>query len=119
MRVPRVLRQLRAVHGYTYDEVEDRTGLSQQLLFDMEYKDRRLTLDQLILLAECYRVSAGDVLGIDGAEFSGDVHGSCGLEVESFAPRNSGGPPGGGSEGLGACWPETVVGDVELLELRD
>lgn len=64
-RVSAVLRELRAVHGFTYEQVHERTGLTQQLLFDMEYKDRRLTLDELGLLASCYQVSVGDVLGID------------------------------------------------------
>ena len=41
------------------------SGLSQQLLYDVEYGDRRLLLHELILLAECYGVSADDVLGVD------------------------------------------------------
>lgn len=71
-RVAALLRQLRAVHGFTYEQVHEATGLSQQLLFDMEYKDRRLTLDELRGLAQCYQVSAGDILGveIDGPEAS-------------------------------------------------
>jgi hypothetical protein len=64
-RVAEILRQLRAAHHLTYEQVQTRTGLSQQLLFDVEYKERRLTLDELRLLAECYQVSTGDVLGID------------------------------------------------------
>ena len=64
-RVSSLLRQLRAVHGYSYAEVQTKTGLSQQLLFDVEYKDRRLTLEQLGALAACYQVSTGDILGIE------------------------------------------------------
>lgn len=64
-RVADLMRQLRAVHGYTYEEIQNETGLSQQLLFDFEFKDRRLTLDELRLLATMYGVSAGDVLGIE------------------------------------------------------
>jgi len=64
-RVAALLRQLRAVHGFSYAQVQEATGLSQQLLFDMEYKDRRLTFAELRALAQCYQVSAGDILGID------------------------------------------------------
>jgi hypothetical protein len=64
-RVSDLLRQLRAAHGLSYEQVNERTGLSQQLLFDVEFKDRRLTLDEIRLLADCYHVSAGDLLGID------------------------------------------------------
>lgn len=64
-RVSATLRQLRAARSLSYDAIRERTGLSQQLLYDIEYGDRRLTLDELILLAECYGVSADDVLGID------------------------------------------------------
>ncbi|NJN81251.1 MAG: helix-turn-helix domain-containing protein [Caldilineaceae bacterium] len=64
-RVSSLLRQLRAAYGYSYEQIQERTGLSQQLLFDVEYRDRRLTLEELRLLADCYHVSAGDILGID------------------------------------------------------
>ena len=73
-RVAALLRQLRAVHGYSYEQVQDMSGLSQQLLFDVEYKERRLTLAELRALAQCYQVSAGDILGveIDGPSRLGD-----------------------------------------------
>lgn len=64
-RVAALLRELRAVHGFTYEQIQNETGLSQQVLFDMEFKDRRLTLDELRLLATMYGVSVGDVLGIE------------------------------------------------------
>ncbi len=67
-RVSALLRQLRAARGYSYEEVSERTGLSQQLLFDVEYKDRRLTLEELRLLAACYQVQVEDILGIDLTE---------------------------------------------------
>jgi hypothetical protein len=64
-RVSAILSQLRATHGYTYAQVQDKTGLSQQLLFDVEYKERRLSLDELRRLAQCYGVGVNDMLGID------------------------------------------------------
>lgn len=64
-RVAATLRQLRAARGLSYDDIRTQTGLSQQLLYDIEYRDRRLTLDELRLLATCYGVSADDVLGVD------------------------------------------------------
>jgi len=64
-RVALLLRQIRAAAGMTYAQVQTDTGLSQQLLFDVEFKDRRLTLDELRRLAECYRVSINDILGAD------------------------------------------------------
>jgi hypothetical protein len=64
-RVSDLLRQLRAAHGLSYEQVHDRTGLSQQLLFDVEFKDRRLALDELRRLADCYQVTVDDLLGID------------------------------------------------------
>ena len=64
-RVGALLQQLRATYGYTYAQVQEKTGLSQQLLFDVEYKERRLTLDELRLLAQCYEIGVNDVLGID------------------------------------------------------
>ncbi len=64
-RISDLLRQLRAAHGFTYEQVHDLTGLSQQLLFDTEFKDRRLSLREIQLLAQCYQVSVDDLLGID------------------------------------------------------
>ena len=64
-RVAQVLLQLRASRQFTYEQVREKTGLPQQLLFDVEYKDRRLTLSELAALAECYDVSVNDILGID------------------------------------------------------
>ncbi|HQY90971.1 helix-turn-helix transcriptional regulator [Caldilinea sp.] len=75
--VSATLRQLRAARHLSYDAIRERTGLSQQLLYDVEYRNRRLTLDELRLLAECYGVSADDVLGVnvesqwDGNHISG------------------------------------------------
>jgi hypothetical protein len=64
-RVSDLLRQLRAAHGLSYEEVSERTGLTQQLLFDVEFKDRRLTLEEIRRLADCYQVSVNDLVGID------------------------------------------------------
>ncbi|MCS6828755.1 MAG: helix-turn-helix transcriptional regulator [Caldilinea sp.] len=64
-RVSAALRQLRAARSLSYDAVRERTGLSQQLLYEVEYGSRRLTLGELMLLAECYGVSADDILGVD------------------------------------------------------
>jgi hypothetical protein len=64
-RVSDLLRQLRAAQGLTYEQVNERSGLSQQLLFDVEFKDRRLSLDEIRRLADCYQVSVNDLLGID------------------------------------------------------
>ncbi|MGL4650714.1 MAG: helix-turn-helix domain-containing protein [Caldilineaceae bacterium] len=64
-RIGQVLRQLRAAHGFSYEELQARTGLSQQTLFDLEFKDRRLSLAELRLLADCFDISVGDLLGIE------------------------------------------------------
>lgn len=64
-RVSATLRQLRAARGLSYDAIREQTGLTQQLLYDVEYRDRRLTLDELRLLAACYGISVDDVLGVD------------------------------------------------------
>ena len=64
-RVALMLRQLRAAYGLTYSQVQADTGLAQQVLFDVEFKDRRLTLAELRLLAECYKISISDILGVD------------------------------------------------------
>ncbi len=64
-RVAATLRQLRAARGLSYDAIRTQTGLSQQLLYDVEYRDRRLTLAELRLLVTCYGVSVDDVLGVD------------------------------------------------------
>jgi DNA-binding Xre family transcriptional regulator len=64
-RVSEMLRQLRATRGLTYEQVRETTGLAPQLLYDMEYRDRRLTLAELQRLAQCYEVSVNDLLGID------------------------------------------------------
>ena len=63
-RVALILRQLRAANGMTYAQVQSDTGLSQQLLFDMEFGERRLTLDELSMLATCYNASVDDILGV-------------------------------------------------------
>lgn len=64
-RISTTLRQLRAVHGFSYEDVAANTGLSKQTLFDLEYKERRLSLDELRLLAACYHVHEDDILGVD------------------------------------------------------
>ena len=64
-RISQMLSQLRAARGLSYDQVRQQTGLSMQLLYDMEYRDRRLTVDELRRLAVCYDVGVNDVLGID------------------------------------------------------
>ncbi len=64
-RVSELLRQLRAALGLSYAEVQLATGLSQQMLYDVEFKDRRLTLEELRLLADCYGVGVNDLLGVD------------------------------------------------------
>jgi hypothetical protein len=64
-RVSDLLRQLRAAQNLSYEQVQEQTGLSQQLLFDVEFKDRRLSLDEVRKLAECYQVSVDDLLGVD------------------------------------------------------
>lgn len=63
--VSNMLRQLRAARGYSYEALASESGLSQQFLFDIEYKERRLTLDELRILAACYQVSINDLLGVD------------------------------------------------------
>jgi hypothetical protein len=64
-RVSEILRQLRTTRSLSYEQVREKTGLSQQLLYDVEYKDRRLSLAELAALAMCYEVSINDILGID------------------------------------------------------
>lgn len=64
-RVSDTLRQLRATRGLSYEQVREKTGLPPQLLYDVEYRDRRLTLAELQRLARCYEVSVNDLLGID------------------------------------------------------
>jgi hypothetical protein len=64
-RISLILRQLRAAHGLTYAQIQAQTGFSQQFLFDIEFKDRRLTLDELRTLAQCYGVHVNDMLGVD------------------------------------------------------
>jgi DNA-binding transcriptional regulator YiaG len=64
-RVNNSLRQLRAASGLSYADVAAQTGLTQQMLFDVEYKERRLTLAELRLLATCYDVGINDLLGVD------------------------------------------------------
>lgn len=64
-RVAALLRQLRAAHNLSYEEIQERTGLSQQLLYDVEYKDRHLRVNELRILAACYGISVGDILGVE------------------------------------------------------
>ncbi len=64
-RVSEILRQLRATRGLSYEQVREQTGLTQQTIYDMEYKDRRLTVGELAALAKCYEVNINDILGID------------------------------------------------------
>ncbi len=64
-RVSNILRQLRAASGFSYEDVATQTGLTKQLLFDVEYKERRLTLDELRKLAAAYEIGIDDILGVD------------------------------------------------------
>ena len=64
-RIALMLRHLRGIHGLTYAQVQTDTGLSQQVLFDVEFGERRLSLSELALLAACYQVSINDILGVD------------------------------------------------------
>jgi len=64
-RVSNILRQLRAAGGLSYEDVAAQTGLSKQILFDVEYKERRLTLEELRKLAAAYQIGIDDILGVD------------------------------------------------------
>jgi hypothetical protein len=64
-RISQTLSQLRAARGLAYEQVRQETGLPMQVIYDVEYRDRRLTLEELRLLAACYDVSVNDILGID------------------------------------------------------
>lgn len=64
-RISQTLRQLRAAHGLSYEEIQERTGISQQVLFDLEFRDRRLSLTELRVLAACFGVGVNDIIGID------------------------------------------------------
>lgn len=64
-RIAHLLRQLRAAHDLSYAQIQTDTGLSQQMLFDVEYGSRRISLDELELLAACFGVSVNDILGVD------------------------------------------------------
>ncbi len=64
-RISQTLSQLRAARGLAYEQVRQQTGLSMQVIYDVEYRDRRLTVDELRLLAACYDVSVNDILGVD------------------------------------------------------
>lgn len=64
-RISQTLSQLRAARGFTYEQVRQATGLPMQLLYDVEYRERRLTLEEVRRLALCYAVSVNDLLGVD------------------------------------------------------
>ena len=64
-RLSIALRQLRAAYGLSYEDMQVQTGLSQQLLWDIEYKGHRLTLAELNKLAACFDMTASDLLGVD------------------------------------------------------
>jgi hypothetical protein len=64
-QVSQLLRQLRAAYGLSYAQIQEQTGLTQQVLFDCEYRARRLTLDELRMLLNCYGISVNDLLGVD------------------------------------------------------
>ncbi len=64
-RISLLLRQLRAAHGLTYAQIQEQTGFSQQTLFDLEYKERRLSLSELRTLCDCYNITVNDLLGVD------------------------------------------------------
>lgn len=64
-RISVALQQLRAQHGLSYEQIQQQTGLSQQLLWDIEFSDRRLSLDELRQLLSCYDISVNDILGVD------------------------------------------------------
>jgi len=64
-RISATVRYLRVERGYSYEQLRDRTGLSLQTLYDIEYKKRPVTLQELELLARCYELRASDILGVD------------------------------------------------------
>ena len=64
-QISHTLRRLRALHGFSYETVRQRTGLTQQLLYDVEFGSRCPTLDELTLLAECNDVAVEEILGIE------------------------------------------------------
>lgn len=86
-RVCTALRQLRAVHGLTYEELHARTGISQQRLWNVEYGDQRLTLEEVQQLAPCFNITVADLLGIDL-----DAHGldANGLRMNENGQRGNG-----------------------------
>jgi len=67
-RISLALYQLRAAHSLSYEAIQERTGISPQRLWDVEYGGQRLTLDELHKLAACFQLTASDMLGIDVEE---------------------------------------------------
>lgn len=59
------LKQLRLAYGLSYADLQERTGLPQQLFWDLEYNEKRLTLSELQKIASCYQLSTSEILGVD------------------------------------------------------
>lgn len=64
-RISHALRQLRASHGLSYEDVHAQTGISPQRLWDVEYGDKRMTLAELRTVVSCFGLEVEDLLGID------------------------------------------------------
>lgn len=61
------LRAIRKQQRYTLADVGDKTGLSVSFLSDIERGRTRPSLDTLVKLATCYRLTINDLLdGVDG-----------------------------------------------------
>ncbi len=63
LRVRRRLRELRARHGMTLDDVASRAGIDVSTLSRLESGKRRLALDHLPRLAAALSVSSDELLG--------------------------------------------------------
>lgn len=66
--VPSRLRALRAARGWTLDELARRTHMSASTLSRLENGQRRLALDQIVVLARVFETSVDELLRSERAE---------------------------------------------------
>ena len=63
-----VLNEIRAVFGYTQEQVAERLGISRQQLINIEHGKNYMRLDNLLKLCAVYGIEPGQLVAQAGVE---------------------------------------------------
>ena len=84
----RIIRELRVKAGLTQQDMAEILGTSQTMYARYERGANELPVRHLITLTKVFRVTAGEILGLEARENAAAAEGSCGsAQDDNAAPQ--------------------------------